>query len=209
MAPLSGRVLRDLRWRRSLVALRSEFVLLRGGWEALVLISVKAAEPRLGRLHHTVRRRLPASSAHQFVDGGDHDPPAGGPEGGCPRAIAPPLTLTRSMLMPSRAAECRATEANASLISIKSSSSTFQPAPAKAFVMARAGLSGSEVSGPATWPGAPTVARISSPWVSAYFRVVRTTAAAPSLSGGRRWQRSRFLQGRRRVLAGLALRWWC
>ncbi len=83
------------------------------------------------------------------------------------QAMAPPLTLTRSMPSPSCAAEWIATEANASLISTKSNWSTRHPAVLSALVMARAGLSGSEVSGPAVCPQAPSAARIFRPRSSA------------------------------------------
>ena len=66
---------------------------------------------------------------------------------------------------------------------MKSRSCTDQPARSSAASIARDGWECSEVSGPATWPGAPTTARYSRPWRSAYSRLVRTTAAAPSESG--------------------------
>ena len=59
---------------------------------------------------------------------------------GCPRATAPPLTLTFSSSMPSRRIECRATEAKASLISQRSMSSAVRPAFSSAFCAALAGV---------------------------------------------------------------------
>ena len=58
---------------------------------------------------------------------------------GWPSAIAPPLTLTRSHGTPSSRAECTATDAKASLISIRSSEPTSSPARLSAFWIAFAG----------------------------------------------------------------------
>ena len=59
---------------------------------------------------------------------------------GCPRAIAPPLTLTRSSSTPSIRIEFSATDANASLISNRSMSSTLSPAFSSARSVAFAGV---------------------------------------------------------------------
>ena len=59
---------------------------------------------------------------------------------GGPSAIAPPLTLTLSSSAPSMRIELRATEANASLISNRSMSSTFRPAFSSAAFVAFAGV---------------------------------------------------------------------
>ena len=58
---------------------------------------------------------------------------------GWPRAIAPPFTLTFASSTPSMRIELSATEANASLISNRSMSSTDRPAFSSAFLVAFAG----------------------------------------------------------------------
>src|SRR5262249_10494444 len=59
---------------------------------------------------------------------------------GCPRATAPPFTLTRSSSMPSIRIEFSVTEANASLISHRSMSPGCRPALSKAFFAALPGV---------------------------------------------------------------------
>jgi hypothetical protein len=59
---------------------------------------------------------------------------------GCPWAIAPPLTFARSSLTPSIRIEFSATDANASLISNRSMSSTPSPAFSSASSVAFAGV---------------------------------------------------------------------
>ena len=71
---------------------------------------------------------------------------------GWPRAMAPPLTLTISSVMPRSAIEATPTAAKASLSSNRSTSPTDRPARSSAWPMARAGWVSSDGSGPATWP---------------------------------------------------------
>src|SRR5204862_7918207 len=59
---------------------------------------------------------------------------------GCPRATAPPLTLTFSSSMPSSRIELSVTDANASLISHRSMSDACSPAFCSALVAAEAGV---------------------------------------------------------------------
>ncbi len=67
---------------------------------------------------------------------------------------------------------------------MKSRSATSQPCFRTAALIASEGWECScELSGPAVWPGAPTVARIVRPFSSAKAREVTTSAAAPSDRG--------------------------
>ena len=66
--------------------------------------------------------------------------------------MAPPFTFTISSLMPRSAIEARPTTAKASLISNRSMSETCLLALTSACLMAWAGWSMSEGSGPATMP---------------------------------------------------------
>ena len=59
---------------------------------------------------------------------------------GCPSAIAPPLTFTFDSSTPSIRIELSATDANASLISNRSTSSIEIPAFSSAFFVAFAGV---------------------------------------------------------------------
>src|SRR6266511_954580 len=102
---------------------------------------------------------------------------------GWPSAIAPPLTLTLSALTPRSRIDWMATDAKASLISIRSRSSTDSPALPNACRIALAGWDCSELSGPATLPCAPISASHSSPSSSALRLLITTTAHAPSEMG--------------------------
>ena len=71
---------------------------------------------------------------------------------GWPRAMAPPLTLTISSVMPRSLIEATPTAAKASFSSNRSTSETDLPARSRACLMARDGWVSSDASGPATWP---------------------------------------------------------
>ena len=73
-----------------------------------------------------------------------------------------------------------ATDANASLISKRSTWSGVRFSRPNALPMAFAGWDNSDGSGPATVPCAPISARIGAPSSSALARDITTTAAAPS-----------------------------
>ncbi|CNV92088.1 Uncharacterised protein [Mycobacterium tuberculosis] len=62
---------------------------------------------------------------------------------GCPSAIAPPLTLTRSMSGSCTRAQDSTTDANASLISTMSMSPIFMPAFSSTFAV--------DCTGPSRW----------------------------------------------------------
>ena len=94
--------------------------------------------------------------------------------------MAPPLTFTFSKPIPRSLADCAATEAKASLISIRSRSSTPMPSLDSACLIAFEGCDWSELSGPATLPCAPISASHSRPSSSALALLITTTAAAPS-----------------------------
>ena len=76
--------------------------------------------------------------------------------------------------------EAMPTAANASLISMRSSSATSRPALPRAFLIAFDGWKCRPLSGPATVPNAPTSARTVAPSSSAFLRLVTIRAAAPS-----------------------------
>ena len=88
---------------------------------------------------------------------------------GCPRAMAPPLTLTLSASRPSSLVEASPTAANASLISTRSRSAGVMPSFSQALAMARAGWLCSVESGPGDDAvradlGQPGQARAPAPW---------------------------------------------
>ena len=99
---------------------------------------------------------------------------------GWPSAIAPPLTFTMSASTPSARIDTTPTAAKASFISSRSRSETVMPSRAQAFLIAFAGCSCSEASGPATTPWDPITASGVRPSSSAFRRLMTTTAAAPS-----------------------------
>ena len=102
---------------------------------------------------------------------------------GCPRAIAPPCTLSLSASMPRCRADGMTCAANASLISTRSTSSIVMPARAKAWRLASIGprpmISGFNADSP------DDTIRASGrmPSSAALVSLITTTAAAPSLSG--------------------------
>ena len=82
--------------------------------------------------------------------------------------------------MPRSCIDWSATEANASLISNRSTSCGVLPSRPSALRIALDGWDSSDGSGPATMPCAPISARIGAPSSSAFARHITTTAAAPS-----------------------------
>src|SRR5664280_372300 len=95
-------------------------------------------------------------------------------------AMAPPFTFTISAETPRSRIDWMPTEANASLISIRSRSETSSPCRLSAFLMAFDGWDCSDGSGPATTPWAPISASTGAPSSSALARDITTTAQAPS-----------------------------
>jgi hypothetical protein len=99
---------------------------------------------------------------------------------GCPRAIAPPLTLTRSGSAPVSASQARTTEAKASLTSKSPMSSTVRPARLRSAAVA--GIGPVSLSTGSTPTNACPATRASGvrPSLPARARDITNTAAAPS-----------------------------
>jgi len=103
---------------------------------------------------------------------------------GCPSAMAPPFTFTFDSSTPSIRIELSATEANASLISNSSMSSTDSPAFSSAFVAAFAGVRARYGKSSATAAWATIVASAGRLLALAHSSEASTSAPAPSFTPG-------------------------
>src|SRR4051795_10764763 len=130
---------------------------------------------------------------------------------GCPSAIAPPLTLTRSMSGLCSRCQAATTGANASLISNRSMSLIVIPLRSRIFVVAGIGPSSINTGSQPTVVWSTIRARGVSPSSFALSALISSTAAAPSeicdefaavifpsgLNTGLSWESvSRFVSGR-------------
>src|SRR3954451_6128850 len=103
---------------------------------------------------------------------------------GWPRAIAPPFTFTFDSSRPSMRIELMATDANASLNSNRSMSSTVRPAFSSAAFVAFAGVRARYGKSSATAAWATTVASTARPFDFAHSSLETTNAPAPSFTPG-------------------------
>src|ERR1700737_1936467 len=101
----------------------------------------------------------------------------------CPSAIAPPLTLTRSVSERSSRCHASTTEENASLTSNRSMSSMLRLLRCKHFRVAGRGPVSMMMGSPPTVVGSRTRARVRNPSRCAASPEHSSTAAAPSLIG--------------------------
>src|SRR5215212_8543673 len=114
------------------------------------------------------------------------DPRMRAPEApiGWPSAMAPPFTFTFDSSTPSMRIELSATEANASLISKRSMSSTDSPAFSRAAFVAFAGVRARYGKSSATAAWATIVASAGRPLELAHSSDASTSAPAPSFTPG-------------------------
>src|SRR4051812_15734797 len=103
---------------------------------------------------------------------------------GWPSATAPPLTLTLSSSMPSARIEFSVTDANASLISHRSTSSAVMPTLSSAFFAAADGVFARYGKSSATCAWAMISPRTVLPFFSAHSLEASTSAPPPSLTPG-------------------------